>query len=242
MLLLQTLPQRQQAIRCSYNEEQEFSETSRSKLIQAARLPDHFLVDRLKCKNIVGGTITHNSFGAAIVFWERCPALILRPLYTSQHLWSTCMPTLLPTNVDSCGHFVKRQQMLGTFVAFVNVRKYTKSFDMDEIETITFFGAAYLVFYLMKQVQKGRKKKRTTWGRRWIRNRDKSGAYKGVIEEVKTDDSTSFRTLMRMDEESFNFLLEKVSPLIKRQDTNMRQAISPGERLSLTLRFLATGR
>ena len=153
------------------------------------------------------------------------------------------MPTLLPTNVDSCGqHFVKRQQMLGTFVAFVNVRKYTKSFDMDEIETITFLGAAYLVFYLMKQVQKGRKRKRTTWGRRWIRNRDKSGAYKGVIEEVKTDDPTSFRTFMRMDEESFNFLLEKVSPLIKRQDTNMRQAISPGERLSLTLRFLATGR
>ena len=132
--------------------------------------------------------------------------------------------------------------MLGTFVAFFNVRKYTKSFDMDEIETITFFGAAYLVFYLMKQVQKGRKRKRTTWGCRWIRNRDKSGAYKGVIEEVKTDDPTSFRTFMRMDEESFNFLLEKVSPLIKRQDTNMRQAISPGKRLSLTLRFLATGR
>ena len=113
---------------------------------------------------------------------------------------------------------------------------------MDELETITFFGAAYLVFYLMRQVQKGRKRNRTTWGRRWIRNRYKSGAYKGVIEEVKKDDPTSFKTFMRMDEESFNFLLEKVSPLIKRQDTNMRQAISPGERLSLTLRFLATGR
>uniref|UniRef100_A0A1X7U532 Transposase Helix-turn-helix domain-containing protein n=1 Tax=Amphimedon queenslandica TaxID=400682 RepID=A0A1X7U532_AMPQE len=32
-----------------------------------------------------------------------------------------------------------------------------------------------------------------------------------------------------------------VSPLIKRQDTVMRQAISPGERLAVTLRFLATG-
>ena len=113
---------------------------------------------------------------------------------------------------------------------------------MDEIETITFFGAAYLVFYLMRHIQKGRKRKRTTWGRRWIRNRDESGAYKGVIQEVKKDDPTSFKTFMRMDEESFNFLLEKVSPLIKRQDTNMRQAISPGELLSLTLRFLATGR
>ena len=32
-----------------------------------------------------------------------------------------------------------------------------------------------------------------------------------------------------------------VAPLITQQDTNMRQAISAGERLALTLRFLATG-
>lgn len=32
-----------------------------------------------------------------------------------------------------------------------------------------------------------------------------------------------------------------VSPLIKKEDTIMRNAISPGERLAVTLRFLATG-
>lgn len=37
-------------------------------------------------------------------------------------------------------------------------------------------------------------------------------------------------------------LLSLVSPLIKKNDTVMRSAISPHERLSATVRFLATGR
>ncbi|XP_068115975.1 uncharacterized protein [Hyperolius riggenbachi] len=40
---------------------------------------------------------------------------------------------------------------------------------------------------------------------------------------------------------SFDELLYLVSPLICRQHTNMRQPVSPAERLLLTLRFLATG-
>ncbi|CAL1278735.1 unnamed protein product, partial [Larinioides sclopetarius] len=44
-----------------------------------------------------------------------------------------------------------------------------------------------------------------------------------------------------MDVESFEYLLAKIEPLIKRMDTNMRQCISAGERLALTLRYLATG-
>ena len=40
---------------------------------------------------------------------------------------------------------------------------------------------------------------------------------------------------------SFNELLELVTPLIKRRDTLIRNSISPAERLTLTLSFLATG-
>lgn len=45
-----------------------------------------------------------------------------------------------------------------------------------------------------------------------------------------------------MDEKTYLTLLSKVTPLIQKQDTIMRTAISPHERLSVTLRFLATGR
>ncbi|KAF4115303.1 hypothetical protein G5714_002792 [Onychostoma macrolepis] len=44
-----------------------------------------------------------------------------------------------------------------------------------------------------------------------------------------------------MTAEDFDFLLGKVKHLITKQDTKMRLAIPPGERMSLTLRFLATG-
>ncbi|XP_063788617.1 uncharacterized protein LOC134944002 [Pseudophryne corroboree] len=45
-----------------------------------------------------------------------------------------------------------------------------------------------------------------------------------------------------MDEEMFQELLRLVTPLIQKQDTNMRQAISVQDRLLATLRYVATGR
>ena len=47
---------------------------------------------------------------------------------------------------------------------------------------------------------------------------------------------------LRMNEETYLNLLSLVTPWIKKKDTNMRDAISPHERLTATLRFLATGR
>ncbi|GBN67494.1 hypothetical protein AVEN_128945-1 [Araneus ventricosus] len=43
-----------------------------------------------------------------------------------------------------------------------------------------------------------------------------------------------------MDTASFEFLLKLVTPHIERKDTKMRKAISSGERLALTLRYLAS--
>ncbi|XP_060771613.1 uncharacterized protein LOC132882527 [Neoarius graeffei] len=44
-----------------------------------------------------------------------------------------------------------------------------------------------------------------------------------------------------MSVEDFTYLLERVTPHIVKKDTHLRKAISPRERLSITLRFLATG-
>lgn len=51
-----------------------------------------------------------------------------------------------------------------------------------------------------------------------------------------------FRDLLRMSVEEFTYLLERVTPHIVKKDTHLRKAISPRERLSVTLRFLATGK
>jgi len=55
-------------------------------------------------------------------------------------------------------------------------------------------------------------------------------------------DTASYRNFLRMDNESFTILLHDVSPLISKLETNMRQPISAEERLSVTLRYLATGK
>ena len=47
---------------------------------------------------------------------------------------------------------------------------------------------------------------------------------------------------LRMNESTYLTLLSMVSPLIQKNNTTMWQAITPHERLTATLRFLATGR
>ena len=44
-----------------------------------------------------------------------------------------------------------------------------------------------------------------------------------------------------MDAESYDELLNLVMPMIVKQNTTIREAISPNARFSITLRFLVTG-
>ena len=60
------------------------------------------------------------------------------------------------------------------------------------------------------------------------------------MQELWLTDAGTYRHFLRMDMSTFDELLQLVEPHITYQDTNMRQAISAGERLALTLRFLAT--
>ena len=83
---------------------------------------------------------------------------------------------------------------------------------------------------------------RSVWVRQWIRNRQAQGAYHQLMKELEMIDTSSYRNFVRMDVATFEELLCKVAPLITRADTNMRQAITAGERLAVTLSFLATGK
>ncbi len=51
-----------------------------------------------------------------------------------------------------------------------------------------------------------------------------------------------WKNLLRMDHDLFWEILQRIMPHIYRHDTVMRQAIQPGERLMLTLRYFATGK
>jgi len=89
-----------------------------------------------------------------------------------------------------------------------------------------------------------RRRNRVIWVRQWISNRDTFGAYNNLMTQLRNCDSSSFTNFVRMDMATFDELLQLVTPLIQRQeaqDTHFRQAIPVGERLAVTLRFLASG-
>jgi len=95
-------------------------------------------------------------------------------------------------------------------------------------------AATAVCIYLKKD-----RKSRRRWQKEWFSARRKL-SHITLIKHLTLEPS-DWRNYLRMDEETYYVLLKMVTPFIKRQDTNMRQAITPHERLIATLRYLASG-
>jgi hypothetical protein len=100
-------------------------------------------------------------------------------------------------------------------------------------------AAAYWFLFIYKEGQ--RTVFRSVWTRPWLLRRNELGAYSTLLSELKAEDESSFLNFLCLTPGLFDDLVEQVTPYIKRQDTSFRQAISPGMRLAITLRYLATG-
>lgn len=83
--------------------------------------------------------------------------------------------------------------------------------------------------------------RRRVWTRKWLMRRANSGASSTIIREIYEEDPSEFRCVMRMTTEQFDNLLEKVSPLIQKADTIMREALPARVKLEITLAYLASG-
>lgn len=94
-----------------------------------------------------------------------------------------------------------------------------------------------------KQLQKCKKprKKRSCWTRDWVQRRKQFGQWENLLQELILEDKTSYRNFLRMDETTFTEILERIRPRIEKQHTFWREPLEPGLRLSITLRYLATG-
>ncbi|XP_066970013.1 putative nuclease HARBI1 [Macrobrachium rosenbergii] len=92
---------------------------------------------------------------------------------------------------------------------------------------------------IMNEVKK--KRKRSTWVRKWISRRGEDGAHAKLLRELFEEDTSSYKNSVCMSPEDFHYLLEIVSPKIRKRDTQLRKAITPSERLAVTLRFLVSG-
>lgn len=107
---------------------------------------------------------------------------------------------------------------------------------MDEDELLCYAALAIAI----QKKQKKKLKKRRVWVKEWLQKRN-SFSHTNLLIELKVNPK-DWHNYLRMDEETYLELLSIISPLIRKQDTILRQAITPHERLTATLRFLATGR
>ena len=79
------------------------------------------------------------------------------------------------------------------------------------------------------------------WVRPWLLQREERGAYHNIMAELYATDIPGFTNLMRMTPEFFEMIKTRLEPRLARQATNYRAPISVGEKLALTIRYLATG-
>lgn len=104
---------------------------------------------------------------------------------------------------------------------------------------ILMFDAAE--FFVQNPENKRRRVKRSIWVRDWVKRRKQFGCYAQLLKELEDEVPYLYKNFLRMNIADFNNVLELVTPIIKKEDTRFRESISPGERLAVTLRFLATG-
>ena len=67
------------------------------------------------------------------------------------------------------------------------------------------------------------------------------GGYHKIMAELYATDIPGFTNYMRMTPEFFEMIKTRLEPCLARQSTNYRAPISVGEKLALTIRYLATG-
>lgn len=108
--------------------------------------------------------------------------------------------------------------------------------NMDGRENVVLCAAACVLLSLLK---KKRRKKPRCWVRPFLQRRNEET--NRFVEEIKIDPLSGFKNFTRISCEDFELLVNAVSPLIAKQDTNYRKCVPVSIRLAITLRYLATG-
>lgn len=96
-------------------------------------------------------------------------------------------------------------------------------------EELVLISAAVVII-----LSKSKRRKPRWWVRKYLQNKE------NVFSDLSVVDG-SFTNFTRMNKTDFEILLQKIEPIISKQDTKFRKATSASLRLAVTLRYLATG-
>ena len=84
------------------------------------------------------------------------------------------------------------------------------------------------------------RRRHNMWVRPWLLQREERGANHNIMAQLYATDIPGFTNYMRMTPEFFEIIKTRLEPRLARQATNYRAPISVGEKLALTIRYLAT--
>lgn len=79
------------------------------------------------------------------------------------------------------------------------------------------------------------------WVKKWCEDRNCHG-HMPLLKELRENDPEDFKNYLRMDNSTFEYILNLIRPYVQKQNTVMRKCITAEERWAATLRFLTTGR
>jgi len=81
------------------------------------------------------------------------------------------------------------------------------------------------------------------WLRQWLseQRREKYGHYSTHLNELRTEDETSFYNYTRLHRALYDELLQRIEGRIKKKDTWYHKSLRPSLKLSITIRHLACG-
>ena len=94
---------------------------------------------------------------------------------------------------------------------------------------------------VMEERRRRPRKPRSVWTREWVLRRPIFGTFDQLMQELNREDDVTYANFLRMDQQLFQELLQRVEPEIQKDDTQLRPALQAGLKLAVTLRYLATG-
>ena len=103
-------------------------------------------------------------------------------------------------------------------------------FQMNDLQMCGVAASTIILAIADKPVRKKRK-----WVKAWLQ-RQQRASHNQIFQELRSEESNDISHYTRMPYEIYFMLLQKISPVITKQDTQLRTSIPAGARFAATLR------
>ncbi len=82
---------------------------------------------------------------------------------------------------------------------------------------------------------------RRQWCRPWLLRRLAFGQFEHLMVELRIEDPAGFQNFVRCEPAMFQEMVDRLTPLLCKHDTNYRKALDPGLKVAIALLYMAKG-